>query len=195
MRVVHKGMILIITIFFLFGCSTTSIPKDKSQDKVLSESSVNWTNKDSQAMSRQMIKSMVFAPWKSKFQQQNGREPIVALGNIDIQSSEDIDIAGLMIEIEKELKKYLKDVVEVHETDRIDPESGEESANNKVAILEDKADFILSGTFSTKKSSISDNRVITYKLNLELWDMRSKETVWKQTLPKNKMIYPKIDKE
>lgn len=163
--------------------STRSVSRVAADEQI--DLSGRWNDTDAQMVAEAMIKDVVGWPWLSDFTQANGKKPIVIVGAIRNRSSEHIDANIFTKSIERELLKTGKVtfVANTAERDalrdeRMDQQSEASAESVKRLGQETGADFMLQGLISSVTDAVSGQKVVFYKVNLELINIETNEKVW-----------------
>src|SRR4030042_6811981 len=101
MKITHWFIILAVTAALL-SCgpsrSVTRTAVDTTQDL-----SGRWNDTDARLTAEEMVKDSLSRPWLSRFVKAEKRKPVVIVGLVRNKSSEHIETAGLINDIEREL--------------------------------------------------------------------------------------------
>ncbi len=178
------------TLLFVFmaalllsaGCQrrVTRVDTDRAIDL-----SGRWNDTDSRLVAEEMINDALTRPWLARFEQANGRPPVIIVGIVRNRSHEHIDAETFIRNMEREfVNSGMVRVVqgaEFREQIREERADQHEFANPETVAQwrqETGADYILTGTMNSIVDQHGRDRVIFYQVNLDLSDMTTNEKVW-----------------
>ncbi len=144
-----------------------------------------WNDTDSRLVAEEMISDVLNRPWLERFTQQNGRAPVVIVGDVRNRSHEHIDAETFIRNMEREfvnsgLVRLVQDA-EFREQIREERADQHEFADPETVAQwrrETGADYMLTGTMNSIVDQYRRDRVIYYQVNLELSHMETNEKVW-----------------
>ncbi|WP_044202215.1 penicillin-binding protein activator LpoB [Flammeovirga sp. OC4] len=174
--------ITIISLLFAGACSRSVTRVDPNTTIDLSG---RWNDSDSKQVSKDMISDVMSRPWLPNFENANNKRPVVIVGGFINKSHEHIEAETFIKDIEREFINSGK--VRVVENDQfreqIRAEQQSQQANaseetQKKIAQELGADFIMFGTINSTVDELGKEKVVNYKVNLELADLESTEKVW-----------------
>ncbi len=175
-------MILAI-VLFLSGCASTSVTRTSSDEVI--DLSGRWNDTDSRLTAEDMISDVLSRPWLDNFMMENGEKPVVIVGAIRNKSSEHIQTATFVKDIERELVnsgkvRFVASSAERQEirAEREDQQSNATEATMSALAAETGADFMLQGVITSITDAIEGRRVVTYNVDMELIDLETNEKVW-----------------
>ncbi len=145
-----------------------------------------WNDTDSKMVSEEMISDVLGRPWLKEFTEKMGRKPVVIVGRIRNNTTEpDIQPETFIKDIEKNfINTATVTVVQAKEgrddlrAEREDQQTFATEESRKKWGKEKGADFMLNGVINSNIDEYKKDRVITYKINLELIDLESNIKVW-----------------
>ena len=132
-----------------------------------------------------MIKDVLNRPWKSDFQNAFNRKPVVIVGLVSNKSSEHIESETFIKDVEKEFIN--SGMVRVVQNSEFREKLREERAQQgEFASPETQAkwgkelgaDFMMFGVITSITDSYKKEKVVNYKVNLELANLETNEKVW-----------------
>lgn len=132
-----------------------------------------------------MIRDVLNRPWKSDFQSAKNRRPVVIVGIVSNKSSEHIEAETLIKDVEKEFIN--SGMVRVVQNAEFREKLREERADQgEFASPETQArwgrelgaDFMMFGVINSTTDSYKKEKVVSYKVNLELANLETNEKVW-----------------
>ncbi len=176
---------LILSIAFLTNCGggreVTRMDPNAQKDI-----SGRWNDTDSKEVAEEMISDVLSRPWLARFTEANpGKVPVVIIGDVTNKSHEHISSETFIKDIERAFINSGK--VRVVENDefrnRIRDEQDSQQVNateeTKNAIAQELgADFMMFGTINSTVDAYKKEKVVAYKVNLELAELQSTEKVW-----------------
>lgn len=178
----HAISSLILLTFIIAGCSrsVTRVSPDQQIDL-----SGRWNDTDSKLVAQEMIRDVLNRPWKSNFQSANSRKPVVIVGIVSNKSSEHIESETFIKDVEREFIN--SGMVRVVQNAEFREKLREERADQgEFASPETQAkwgrelgaDFMMFGVITSITDSYKKEKVVSYKVNLELANLETNEKVW-----------------
>lgn len=145
-----------------------------------------WNDTDSKLVSEEMIADVLGRPWLKEFTEKMGRKPVIIVGRIRNNTTEpDIQPETFIKDIEKNfINTGTVTVVQSKEgrddlrAEREDQQTFATEESRKKWGKEKGADFMLNGVINSNIDEYKRDRVVTYKINLELVDLESNIKVW-----------------
>jgi len=178
----------------LLSCTTTRKVTRTAVDETV-DLSGRWNDTDARLVAEEMVKDALRRPWLNNFIKIEGRQPVVIVGTIRNKSSEHIEIAGLISDIERELinSGQVRFVASAKQREEIRRElesqqSYASEATMKRVAQETGADFMMQGVITTTVDAVSGKRVILYQVDLELINLETTEKVWIGTKKIKKVV-------
>lgn len=173
---------LLVLVIFLTACSrsVTRVSPDQQIDL-----SGRWNDTDSKLVAEEMIKDVLNRPWKSDFQSAKNRRPVVIVGIVANRSAEHIEAETFIKDIEREFIN--SGMVRVVQNAEFREKLREERADQgEFASPETQArwgrelgaDFMMFGVINSTTDSYKKEKVVNYKVNLELANLETNEKVW-----------------
>lgn len=180
----NKWVFLILAAAVAFaGCASTSVTRT-STDEVI-DLSGRWNDTDSRLTAEEMVSDSLSRPWLEDFMIREGAKPVVIVGTIRNKSSEHIETATFVKDIERELinsgrVRFVASSAERAEVraEREDQQSNAREETAAALAAETGADYMLKGVITSITDAVDDKRVVTYKVDMELIDLESNEKVW-----------------
>lgn len=176
------GLVLLLACG-LGACQTTKVQRvavDSVQDL-----SGRWNDTDSRLVSEEMIRGMTGAGWVSAFTAEQGRKPVVIVGQIRNLTSEHIDTGIFIKDIEREMinsgrLRFVASAQERQELrgERVDQQSYATEESAKRLAAETGADFMLKGAIKTQLDAVGGRSRRFYQVDLELIAIQNNEKVW-----------------
>jgi uncharacterized protein (TIGR02722 family) len=144
-----------------------------------------WNDTDAQQVAQAMITDVLGRPWLGDFSAENKRKPVVIVGEVRNRSDEHIDSLIFTKSLERELinSGKVKFVASAQERtgirdERVSQQTEASSETMKRLGQETGADFYLSGVITSVTDAVEGQKVVFYKVNLELINIESNEKVW-----------------
>ncbi len=181
----NKGVFLILAaaVLIFSGCASTSVTRT-STDEVI-DLSGHWNDTDSRLTAEEMISDVLSRPWLDDFKAAEGEKPVLIVGTIRNKSSEHIETATFVKDIERELinSGQVRFVASKEEREEVRDEKEDQQSNATEETMsalaaETGADFMLKGVITSITDAVEGKRVVTYKVDMELIRLESNEKVW-----------------
>lgn len=145
-----------------------------------------WNDTDSKQVAEEMTSDVLSRPWLTRFNESHdGNAPVVIIGDVLNKSHEHIASETFIKDIERAFINSGKvRVVEnsaLREKMREEQESQQGNATEESAkklAKELGADYIMFGSINSTVDAYKKEKVVAYKVNLELADLQSTEKVW-----------------
>ena len=176
--------VLILSLLLLSACAPSRTVKRISTDEAI-DLSGRWNDTDSRLVAEQMISDVLARRWLADFRYNHRRPPVVIVGTVRNLSSEHIDTATFIRNMERELinsgdirfvagseaRREIRD-------ERLDQQvhATEESAARLAAEV--GADYMLQGAIRTIIDTADGQQVKFYQVDLELINVENNEKVW-----------------
>lgn len=165
------------------SCATRTVTRVDPAEQI--DLSGRWNDTDSKQVAEEMTRDVLSKPWLERFTGQQQRPPVVIIGVVVNRSHEHIEAETFIKDIEREFINSGKvRVVEnnffreklreekVQQQSNASPETQQRIAN------ELGADFMLFGTINSTVDELKKEKVVSYKVNLEMVNLESTEKVW-----------------
>ncbi|ANQ50051.2 penicillin-binding protein activator LpoB [Flammeovirga sp. MY04] len=174
--------IAFISLLVVGSCSRSVTRMDPNQAVDISG---RWNDTDSRQVSKDMISDVMSRPWLPNFENSKNRKPVVIVGGVINKSHEHIEAETFIKDIEREFVNSGK--VRVVENDQFRAQLRAEQQSQQVNASEETkkkiaqelgADFIMFGTINSTVDQLKKEKLVNYKINLELADLESTEKVW-----------------
>ncbi|MDR1317376.1 MAG: penicillin-binding protein activator LpoB [Spirochaetales bacterium] len=144
-----------------------------------------WNDTDARLVAEAMISDVMQRPWISDFTGEEGRKPVVIVGDIRNRSREHIETLVFTKSLERELinsgkVKFVANEAERESVreERMNQQSEASPETMKRLGQETGADFCLQGLITSQTDRVEGQMVVFYKINLELIHMETNEKVW-----------------
>jgi len=177
-----KLLVLSIGLMSILACNRTVTRVSPDQQIDLSG---RWNDVDSKQVAAEMISDVLKRPWKDNFTSVEGRKPVVIIGIVQNKSSEHIEAEMFIKDLEREFIN--SGTIRVVQNDLFREKMREERAQQgEFASPETQAkwgkelgaDFMMFGVITSVTDSYKKEKVVFYKVNLELADLETNEKVW-----------------
>lgn len=185
MRNLIKLILAAAAVLFVLGCATPARTVTRTAADAQIDLSGRWNDTDAKMVAEAMIDDVLRRPWLSNFRSQKGQTPVVVVGDVRNLSSEHIDTAPFIRDMERELlnsgavRFVAGDAArEQIRAERMDQQT--QARDDTIARLgaEIGADFMLRGAIGSTTDSVEGLRAVAYKVTLELINIESNEIVW-----------------
>ena len=173
----------ILTIALLaFGCNrqVTRVNPDQQIDL-----SGRWNDTDSKLVAEEMIQDVTNRPWHSEFRLKEDKKPTVIVGYVQNKSSEHIEAETFIKDIERQFINtgFVRVVSNSEFREKLREERADqgEYASPETQAKWGKelgADFMMFGLITAVTDSYKREKVVSYKVNLELTNIETNEKVW-----------------
>ncbi len=192
----HQFYLLIGIGAFLLSCTAPSRTVKRISDSQQTDISGRWNDTDARIAAESMIRDLLSQNWLSHFKEQQQRPPVIMISTISNRTSEHINTGIIGHEMEKELLnsgqvRFVASSDERKEIreERLDQQSYSSVESAKELANEQAADFILRGNLSSIEDVFDSERVVLYKIYLELIDIENNTKVWIGTKNIKKYIH------
>lgn len=145
-----------------------------------------WNDTDSKQVAENMTADVLSKPWLQRFMDSHdGKRPVVIIGDVLNKTHEHISSETFIKDIERAFinsgKVRIVESSALRESLRDETASQQENATEatkKAKAKELGADFMMFGSINSIVDQGKKEKVVTYKVNLELADLESTEKVW-----------------
>ena len=172
----------LVSIVALTGCKTRV--KRVAVDEAI-DLSGRWNDTDSQLVSAEMISDIAARPWVEEFTAKNAKKPVIIVGTIRNLSSEHIETATFVKDLERELVNngrvtFVASKLERGELreERMEQQTWSSAETQKRLAAETGADYMLQGSINSIIDQEGRESVKYYQVNMELIHLESNEKVW-----------------
>jgi uncharacterized protein (TIGR02722 family) len=167
----------------LAGCATSNVARVAADKQI--DLSGRWNDVDAQMVAAAMINDIVNRPWINDFTATAQRKPVLIIGDVRNRSDEHIETLVFTKSLEKELinSGKVKFVASSEEragvrVERNSQQTEASAATAKKPGQETGADFYLTGVITSVVDAVEGQKVVFYKVNLELISITTNEKVW-----------------
>lgn len=172
-----------VFIALLSSCSNRTVTRVSSDQQI--DLSGRWNDIDSKQVAEAMINDVLNRPWREDFMRAENRKPVVIVGMIQNKTSEYIEPETFIKDIEREfinssMVRVVQNSVFREKLREERAEQGEFASPETQAKWgkELGADFMMFGIMNATTDSYKKEKVVNYKINLELVDIETNEKVW-----------------
>ncbi len=178
------SIILIAFAFVALGSSCQRKVTRVSPDQQI-DLSGRWNDTDSKLVAEEMIRDVLARPWLEDFRQGTGEKPVVIVGMVSNKTSEHIESETFIKDVEREFVnsgrvRVVQNSVfrEKMREERADQNEFSSPETAKKWGKELGADFMMFGVITSITDSYNKEKVVFYKINLELANLETNEKVW-----------------
>lgn len=179
----YKVVLLFMIVTIIGGCATRKVTRLDPNEQI--DLSGRWNDTDSKQVAEQMSRDVLSKPWLSRFEGNKERPPVVIIGIIVNRTSEHIEAETFVKDVEVEFINSGKVRVVANGLfrDKLREEKNQQQVNATVEsqqkiAAELGADFMLFGTINSTIDEYKKERLVNYKVNLELVNLETTEKVW-----------------
>lgn len=165
------------------SCANRTVTRVSPDQQI--DLSGRWNDTDSKLVAEEMIRDVLNRPWLEDFNKGNGRKPVVIVGVVQNRTSEYIESETFIKDVEREfINSGMVRVVQNAEfREKL---RGERADQGEFASPETQsqwgrelgADFMMFGVITSVTDSYKKEKVVNYKVNLELANLETNEKVW-----------------
>lgn len=179
----YTTLMLVLVLFFASSCTNRTVTRVSPDQQI--DLSGRWNDTDSKLVAEEMIDDVLNRPWREDFARANGKKPVVIVGMIQNRTSEYIEPETFIKDVEREFIN--SGMVRVVQNAVFREKLREERADqNEFASPETQsrwgrelgADFMMFGVITATTDSYKKEKVVNYKVNLELANLETNEKVW-----------------
>ena len=183
MNKLSNAFLLLAVLFFAAACANRTVTRVSPDQQI--DLSGRWNDTDSKLVAEEMINDVLSRPWREDFYSSTGKKPVVIVGMIQNKTTEHIEPETFIKDVEREFIN--SGMVRVVQNSVFREKLREERADqNEFASPETQskwgrelgADFMLFGVITSVTDSYKKEKVVNYKVNLELANLETNEKVW-----------------
>jgi uncharacterized protein (TIGR02722 family) len=170
-------------IFFTSSCIIRQVQRVSPDQQI--DISGRWNSTDSKLTAVALIDQILMQSWIDDFQKEYKRKPVLVIGLISNKSHEHIESDIFINDLEKTFisngKVRLVQANEKREELRSERAGQQEYASKETIKKwgqELGADFILQGSVNSIVDSFNKEKVLFYKVNLQLTNLETNEVIW-----------------
>lgn len=182
-KFIYTPFMLAVILVFAGACANRTVTRVSPDQQI--DLSGRWNDTDSKLVAEEMIKDVLNRPWRDDFVRANNKKPVVIVGMIQNRTSEYIEPETFIKDVEREFIN--SGMVRVVQNSVFREKLREERAEqNEFASPETQskwgrelgADFMMFGVITSTTDSYKKEKVVNYKVNLELANLETNEKVW-----------------
>ena len=183
MKNIKTLLLLVIISVVIASCATRKVTRVDPAEQI--DLSGRWNDTDSRQVAEEMTRDVLSKPWLERFTGQQQRPPVVIIGVVINRSHEHIEAETFIKDIEREFINSGK--VRVVENDFFREKLREEKDSQQVNASPETqsriaqelgADYMLFGVINSTVDQYKKEKVVNYKINLEMVHLESTEKVW-----------------
>jgi len=165
------------------SCANRTVTRVSPDQQI--DLSGRWNDTDSKLVAEEMIRDVLNRPWREDFRKANDTKPVVIVGMVQNKTTEYIESETFIKDMEREFIN--SGMVRVVQNAEFREKLREERADQgEFSSLETQskwgrelgADFMLFGVITSITDSFKKEKVVSYKVNLELVNIETNEKVW-----------------
>lgn len=176
-------MIVLAVLLMASGCATRTVSRTAADEQT--DLSGRWNDTDARLVAEEMVGDVLSRPWLSRFQDTEGEQPVVIVGDVRNQSSEHIDTTIFIKDIERELinSGQVRFVAAQEQREQIREERMDQQTQASTETIsrlgeETGADFMMQGVITSTTDAVEGERAVFYQVDMELIHIESNEKVW-----------------
>ena len=175
--------LLVVVSLVIASCASRKVTRLDPAEQI--DLSGRWNDVDSRQVAEEMTRDVLSKPWLERFTGQQQRPPVVIIGVVINRSHEHIEAETFIKDIEREFINSGK--VRVVENDFFREKLREEKESQQVnaspetqsrIAMELGADYMLFGVINSTVDQLKKEKIVFYKINLEMVNLESTEKVW-----------------
>ncbi len=183
MNNIKSLLLLVIISVVIASCASRKVTRIDPAEQI--DLSGRWNDTDSRQVAEEMTRDVLSKPWLERFTGQQERPPVVIIGVVINRSHEHIEAETFIKDIEREFINSGR--VRVVENDFFREKLREEKDSQQVnaspetqsrIAMELGADYMLFGVINSTVDQLMKEKVVFYKINLEMVNLESTEKVW-----------------
>jgi uncharacterized protein (TIGR02722 family) len=178
-------LIPVVATAVLLGPSCANRKVTRIDPNQQTDISGRWNDSDSKLVANEMIKDVLERPWRTNFEKEKGRAPVVIIGSVRNKTSEQIDPIMFIKDLEKNFinSGTVKVVQSGDERNQVRDERNDQQTfsseeTKKKWGREKGADFMLNGVIASVDDAYKNQKTVAYQVNLELTNLETNEKVW-----------------
>jgi hypothetical protein len=183
MNNIKSLILLVIVSIVIASCASRKVVRLDPAEQI--DLSGRWNDTDSRQVAEEMTRDVLSKPWLERFTGQQQRPPVVIIGVVINRSHEHIEAETFIKDIEREFINSGK--VRVVENDFFREKLREEKESQQInaspetqsrIAMELGADYMLFGVINSTVDQYKKEKLVNYKINLEMVNLESTEKVW-----------------
>ena len=183
MKKVNYSFLALAVLLFASACANRTVTRVSPDQQI--DLSGRWNDTDSKLVAEEMIRDVLNRPWREDFYRATNKKPVVIVGLVQNRTSEYIESETFIKDVEREFIN--SGMVRVVQNAEFREKLREERADQgEFASPETQsqwgrelgADFMMFGVITAVTDSYGKDKVVNYKVNLELANLETNEKVW-----------------
>ena len=183
MKLYAKTLFLASMASIISSCASRTVSRVDPAEQI--DLSGRWNDTDSKQVAEEMIRDVMSKPWLERFTAKNQKPPVVIVGVVVNRSHEHIEAETYIKDMEREFINSGR--VRVVENDFFREKLREEKEQQQTNASVDTqsrianelgADFMLFGTINSTVDQYKKEKVVSYKVNMEMVRLETTEKVW-----------------
>ncbi len=181
--IIKASVLSVVVLFIAAACSQRTVTRVSPDQQI--DLSGRWNDTDSKLVAEEMIRDVLNRPWREDFSSAKNAKPVVIVGLVTNKSHEHIESETFIKDIEREfinsgMVRVVQNSVfrEKLREERADQQEFASPETQKKWGAELGADFMMFGTITSIVDSYNKEKVVLYKVNLELANLQTNEKVW-----------------
>jgi uncharacterized protein (TIGR02722 family) len=183
MNNIKSIFLLVVVSLIIASCASRKVTRIDPAEQI--DLSGRWNDTDSRQVAEEMTRDVLSKPWLERFTGQQERPPVVIIGVVINRSHEHIEAETFIKDVEREFINSGR--VRVVENDFFREKLREEKESQQVnaspetqsrIAMELGADYMLFGVINSTVDQYKKEKVVFYKINLEMVNLESTEKVW-----------------
>jgi len=186
MRLMHyNSLFLLVVVAALLQACSSGRQVTRVDPNTQIDISGRWNDTDSKQVAEEMISDALSKPWLVRFNANNDKIPVLIIGDVLNSSHEHISAETFIKDIERAFinsgqvriveNNYFRDKLR-EEVDNQQVNATEET--RKKIAQELGADLMMFGSINSTVDEYKKERLVNYKVNMELVLLQSTEKVW-----------------
>jgi uncharacterized protein (TIGR02722 family) len=174
---------IIAIVLLSISCANRQVTRVDPNTQI--DISGRWNDTDSKLVAEEMTADVLSKPWLVRFETSLDRRPVVIISDVVNKSHEHIASEVFIKDIERAFVNsgQVRLVENAAFRDKLREELQSQQVNaseesKKALAKELGADFIMFGVINSTVDELGKEKVVAYKVNLELVNLQSTEKVW-----------------
>lgn len=183
MKRIQYALMMVVLFAAISACTNRTVTRVSPDQQI--DLSGRWNDTDSKLVAEEMINDVLNRPWREDFSRAKGTKPVVIVGMIQNKTAEYIEPETFIKDVEREfinsgMVRVVQNAVfrEKLREERADQGEFASPETQSKWGKELGADFMLFGVITSVTDSYKKEKVVNYKVNLELANLETNEKVW-----------------
>lgn len=176
-------LMMLAVVAAVTSCKTRQVERIEPTEQT--DLSGRWNDTDSRLVAEEMVQDALNRPWRTRFEVENEKEPVVVVGLVRNKSHEHIATETFIKDIERAfINSGLIRLVQAGDKrdelreERADQQQYASPETAKKWGKELGADYIMQGSVNSIVDQYENKKAVVYQVNLELTDLETNEIVW-----------------